>query len=64
MLWGLKGVKVEHLGFASVTCVASLEVSGGRSVRGHGRDLVSLGSVGADELTLFRKKVWGLLEWA
>ena len=64
IVWGLTGVKIERSRFASVTCVGAPEVSGGRNVRSHGRDLMSLGSVGADELALFCKEMWGLLECA
>ena len=49
---GFLGVEVEHSGIASVACVGAPEVSGGRESCGRGRDLVSLGSVDADELTL------------
>ena len=55
-MWGGVGVNVERTRFASVTCVGAPEISGGRSVRGHSRDLVPLGGVGTDELTLFRKE--------
>ena len=61
---GLLGVEIERSGFASIACVGALEVSEGREGRGRGRDLMSLGSVGADELALFCKEMWGLLEWA
>ena len=63
-MWGLTGVEVERSGYASVTCDGAAEVSGGREVRGRGRDLMSLGSVGADELALFGKEMRGFLEWA
>ena len=49
---GFLGVEVERSGLASVTCVGAPEVSGGRESCGRGRDLVSLSSVYADELTL------------
>ena len=49
---GLLGVEVERSGIALVTCVGAPEVSGGRESFSRGRDLVSLCSVGADELTL------------
>ena len=63
IMWGLPGVEIERSDFASVTCVGAPEVSEGREVRGRGRDLMALGSVGADELALFCKEMWGLLEW-
>ena len=47
-----KRVLVVGSGFASITCVGAPEVSGGRESCGRGRDLVSLCSVDADELTL------------
>ena len=39
IVWGLTGLEIVRLGFASVPCVGAPEVSGGRNVRGHGRDL-------------------------
>jgi len=50
---GLLGVKIERSGLAAVTCVGAPDVFGGRKSCSRGRDLVSLGSVDADELTLF-----------
>ena len=50
---GLLGVEIERSGVASVTCVGASEVSGGRENCSRGRDLMSLCSVDADELTLF-----------
>ena len=61
---GLLGVEIERSGLAAVTCVGAPDVSGGRESCSRGGDLMSLGSVGADELTLFGEKVGGILERA
>ena len=50
---GLLGVEIERSGVASVTCVGAPEVSGRGKSCSRGRDLMSLCSVDADELTLF-----------
>ena len=52
LVGGFLGVEIERSGVASVTCVGAPEVSGGRESCSRGRDLMSLCSVGADELTL------------
>ena len=49
---GFLGVEIERSSVASVTCVGAPEVSGGRESCSRGRDLVSMCSVDADELTL------------
>ena len=53
IMGGLLGVEVERSDLAAVTCVGAPEVSGGRESCSRGGDLVSLGRVGAYELTLF-----------